>query len=71
MYGSKNALLDTAFVPLMLAIGFMLLIAYFYFTGGYKQVHLEGEKPNRPTGGASRGGRGIPIVPLCRLPACR
>lgn len=45
MYGAKTALLYTAFVPLGLAIGFMILIAYFYFTGGYKQVHLEGEQP--------------------------
>jgi MFS family permease len=43
--GAKTALLYTAAVPLMLAIGFMLLIAYFYATGGYKQVHLEGEQP--------------------------
>lgn len=43
--GAKNALLFTAFVPLGLAIGFMILIAYFFFTGGYKQVHLEGEQP--------------------------
>ncbi len=52
LYGARNALLYTAFVPLMLAIGFMILIAYFYATGGYKQVHLEGEKPSKPTGGA-------------------
>lgn len=52
LYGAKQALLYTAFVPLMLCIGFMLLIVYFFFTGGYKQVHLEGEKPYRPTGGA-------------------
>ena len=45
MHGAKMALLYTAFVPLGLAIGFMILIAYFYFTGGYKQVHLEGEQP--------------------------
>jgi MFS family permease len=45
MYGAKTALLYTAFVPLGLAIGFMILIGYFYFTGGYKQVHLEGEPP--------------------------
>jgi hypothetical protein len=45
LYGSKNALLYTAFVPLMLAIGFMILIAYFYFTGGYKQVHLDESHP--------------------------
>ena len=44
-YGAKTALLYTAFVPLALAIGFLILIAYFYFTGGYKQVHLEGEPP--------------------------
>ena len=43
--GAKTALLYTAAVPLMLAIGFMLLIAYFYATGGYKQVHIEGDKP--------------------------
>jgi MFS family permease len=44
-YGAKTALLYTAFVPLGLAIGFMLLIAYFFATGGYKQVHIETEKP--------------------------
>ncbi len=44
-FGAKTALLYTAFVPLGLAFGFMILIAYFYFTGGYKQVHLEGEPP--------------------------
>jgi MFS family permease len=44
-YGAKTALLYTAAVPLMLAIGFAILIAYFYATGGYKQVHLEGEQP--------------------------
>ncbi|MFO0804769.1 MAG: MFS transporter [Gemmataceae bacterium] len=43
--GAKTALLYTAAVPLMLAIGFMILIGYFYLTGGYKQVHLEGEQP--------------------------
>jgi len=44
MYGAKTALLYTAAVPLGLAIGFMILIAYFYATGGYKQVHLDGEE---------------------------
>jgi MFS family permease len=47
LYGAKTALLYTAAVPLVLAIGFMLLIAYFFFTGGYKQVHLE-EQPRGP-----------------------
>lgn len=45
LYGAKTALLYTAFVPLGLAIGFMILIIYFYFTGGYKQVHLAGQHP--------------------------
>jgi hypothetical protein len=41
LFGAKEALLYTALVPLALAIGFMLLIVYFFATGGYKQVHLE------------------------------
>jgi hypothetical protein len=45
LYGAKTALLYTAFVPLGLAVGFMILIAYFYLTGGYKQVHLEEKHP--------------------------
>lgn len=44
LYGAKTALLYTAVVPLGLAIGFMLLIVYFFFTGGYKQVHLHDEE---------------------------
>lgn len=45
LYGAKTALLYTAAVPLVLAIGFMILILYFMVTGGYKQVHLEDEPP--------------------------
>ena len=41
LYGAKTALLYTAAVPLALAIGFMILIVYFFATGGYKQVHIE------------------------------
>ncbi|HEY1187834.1 MAG TPA: MFS transporter, partial [Gemmata sp.] len=52
LVGAKQALLHTAVVPAALAVGFLLLIVYFFFTGGYKQVHLEGEKPYRPAGGA-------------------
>jgi MFS family permease len=53
LFGAKQALLYTAFVPLALAIGFLLLIVYFFFTGGYKQVHLEEARPEpRPAGGA-------------------
>lgn len=45
LFGAKTALLYTAFAPLALAIGFMILIVYFYLTGGYKQVHLEESHP--------------------------
>jgi hypothetical protein len=52
LYGPKQALLYTAIVPAILSVGFLILILYFAATGGYKQVHLESEKPYRPTGGA-------------------
>jgi MFS family permease len=52
LYGPKQALVYTAIVPAVLAVGFLILILYFLMTGGYKQVHLEGEQPYRPTGGA-------------------
>lgn len=45
MYGAKTALVYTAAVPAGLAVGFLLLIAYFMATGGYKQVHLDEEPP--------------------------
>jgi len=45
LYGAKNALLYTAYVPAGLALGFLFLLAYFALTGGYKQVHLEEEPP--------------------------
>jgi hypothetical protein len=44
-FGAKTALLYTAAVPAALAVGFLLLLGYFLATGGYKQVHLEGEQP--------------------------
>lgn len=52
LYGAKQALLYTAAVPAALAAGYLLLILYFVMSGGYKQVHLEGERPHRPAGGA-------------------
>lgn len=45
LYGAKQALLYTAAVPAILAVGFLLLIIYFLLTGGYKQVHLDEEPP--------------------------
>ena len=52
LYGAKTALLYTAVVPAILAVGFLILILYFMMSGGYKQVHLVSETPSRPTGGA-------------------
>jgi hypothetical protein len=45
LYGAKMALLYTAIVPAVLAVGFLLLILYFAMTGGYKQVHLDETHP--------------------------
>ena len=42
LVGAKQAVTWTAFVPVGLAIGFIILFLYFRFTGGYKQVVLEG-----------------------------
>jgi MFS family permease len=56
LYGAKTALLYTSVVPAVLAVGFLILILYFAMSGGYKQVHLEGETPSgRPAGGAHAG----------------
>jgi MFS family permease len=45
LYGAKTALLYTAVVPAILAVGFLILLIYFAMTGGYKQVHLEDQHP--------------------------
>ncbi len=42
LHGGKMALKWTALVPLMMAVGYLLLILYFRAIGGYKQVHIEG-----------------------------
>jgi len=41
--GGKKALQLTAYVPMTMAVFYLLLIAYFRATGGYKQVHIEEE----------------------------
>jgi MFS family permease len=43
LVGGKTALLVTAAVPAMMALGYLLLIVYFSMTGGYKAIHLEEE----------------------------
>ena len=48
LHGAKYALLDTAYVPAAMAIGFLLLLVVMTLTGGYKQIHL-GEDLAAPT----------------------
>jgi MFS family permease len=45
LYGAKTALLYTAVAPVILALGFLILILYFIATGGYKQIHLHDSHP--------------------------
>jgi MFS family permease len=42
IYGGRMSLKWTAAIPLVMAIGYLLLILYFKARGGYKQVHIEG-----------------------------
>ena len=41
LYGGRMALLITSYVPLTMAVLYLLLILYFKVTGGYKAVHIE------------------------------
>jgi len=41
LVGAKQALTWTAFIPVGLAVGFLLVFLYFQFTGGYKPVVLD------------------------------
>lgn len=53
IYGGRMALRWTAAVPLVMAIGYLLLALYFMSKGGYKVEVLHGEPPDgeRYTGG--------------------
>ncbi len=42
LYGGRQALKVTAYVPAMMAVCYLLLILYFRAKGGYSQVHIEG-----------------------------
>jgi MFS family permease len=44
IYGGQMALKWTAIVPLIMALGYLLLIFYFRSKGGYKAIHLEKEE---------------------------
>jgi MFS family permease len=43
IYGGRMSLKWTALVPLVMAVGYLLLILYFKAIGGYKQLHIEGK----------------------------
>ncbi len=45
IYGGQMALKWTAMVPAMMAVGYLILVAYFAATGGYKQEHLQTVQP--------------------------
>jgi len=53
IYGGRMALRLTAIVPAAMAIGYLILVIYFYSKGGYKVEVLHGEPPDgeRYTGG--------------------
>ncbi|MEW6304971.1 MAG: MFS transporter [Verrucomicrobiota bacterium] len=42
LHGGRTALKLTSYVPLAMAVIYLLLILYFRAQGGYKQVHIEG-----------------------------
>ncbi len=42
IYGGRMSLKWTAFVPLVMAVGYLLLMLHFRARGGYQQVHIEG-----------------------------
>jgi MFS family permease len=42
LHGGRTALRLTSYVPLTMAVLYLLLILYFKAQGGYKQVHIEG-----------------------------
>ncbi len=46
IYGGRMALKWTALVPLSMAVGFAILLAYFQMTGGYQAVELHGHHPS-------------------------
>jgi MFS family permease len=51
LIGGQAALRWTAVVPAMMAVCYLLLLVYFWSTGGYKQVHIGEEKMAELPGG--------------------
>ncbi len=48
LHGGRMALRCTAFVPVTMALGYLLLILYFKAKGGYQQIHLDETAPTAP-----------------------
>lgn len=46
LHGGRTALKLTSFVPLTMAVLYLLLILYFKAKGGYKAVHVDGASPS-------------------------
>ena len=46
LHGGRTALKLTSFVPLTMAVFYLLLILYFKAKGGYKAVHVDGAAPS-------------------------
>jgi hypothetical protein len=45
IYGGKQALRLTAYVPATMAVCYLLMMLYFKASGGYKVVHVSDEEP--------------------------
>ena len=60
LHGGKQALTWTAYVPAMMAIGYLFLVIYFVARGGYKAEVLVGHaaEDERFTGGTEGPGEG-------------
>jgi MFS family permease len=41
IYGGRMALRNTSMVPVVMAVGYLLLIGYFRSIGGYRQIHRD------------------------------
>lgn len=50
--GGKKALQMTAYVPMAMAVCYLLLLGYFRATGGYKPLHIENPIPGAELGTA-------------------
>jgi hypothetical protein len=43
--GDRKTLVADSFIPAIMAVFYLLILLYFRMIGGYKTVHIVGEKP--------------------------